>query len=103
METTKKGKVSLSSDELRILYDVRGKSIREIAIVCKCKKDTVRRAMIAFGIPRRSHTRDSVLSQFGAADLRRRLAESTYQMVADDLAVNKSTLIRYLNRERNIE
>ena len=84
--------------ELHRIYIEEQKSIREVAVFLGCSKDRVYRALIEYGIARRSHTWGPRLERYDLEFLRETVNKMGYRKGAKELGVDKSTLYRYLKR-----
>jgi len=98
----KKGKPSIgekpTKSELKKLYVIESKPIREVAEILGCTKDRVYRSLREYGIERRPHTWEPRLSKYDLEFLRETVKKKGYRKGAQELGVDKSTLYRYLRR-----
>jgi transposase-like protein len=84
---------------LNKLYIKELKSIREIADILGCSKDMIYRALMEYGIERRSKVRESKLSNYDLKYIKETVREKGYRKGAQELGVDKSTLFRYLKKK----
>jgi len=84
--------------DLKRLYVTEGKSIREVAAVLGCTKDTVSRTLQEHGIERRAGVKRSRLKEYRPAELRRRSRQEGAAKVAQELGVAVSTLRYYMKK-----
>ena len=96
----KKGRPSLGNkpdkDELKKLYVKELKSIREIAEGLGCSKDMVYRALKEYKIETRPDHKRSKLRHYNKSCLKKLVEEKGITNTANLLAVNKSTLKKYI-------
>jgi len=96
----KRGRPSISQKpskaELRRLYVRESKSIREVAEIIGCTKDMVYRSLKVYGIERRAYNKRSKLRHYDKSLLKKLVKEKGITKAAAELAVNKSTLKKYI-------
>jgi DNA invertase Pin-like site-specific DNA recombinase len=96
----KRGKPSLGKKpekkELRKLYIKESKSIREVAAALGCSKDIVYRALKECEIDRRPDNKRSKLRNYDKAFLKKEVKQKGIAQTAKELAVNISTLRKYV-------
>jgi len=86
-------------EELVRLYLKEDKSIREIAATLSCSKDMVNRAMKEYKINARPWRKRSSLRVFSPRTLRKQIESKGVGGTAQFLAVNETTLRRYLKQQ----
>ena len=82
--------------ELKRLYVKESKSIREVAVALGCSKDIVYRALKEYEIDRRTDNKRSKLRNYDKAFLKKEVKQKGITQTAKELAVNISTLKKYI-------
>ncbi len=82
--------------ELKKFYVEESKSIREIGDILGCSKDMVYRALKEYGIERRTDNKRSKLRNSDKAFLKKEVKQKGITQTARELAVNISTLRKYI-------
>ena len=90
-----KGNKPLKKEIIK-LYVKGSKSIREIAKELRCTKDMVARALINYGIRRRSSAPRSSLIKYDLKTLEAGILTKGLRGFARDLGVNPSTLLHHM-------
>lgn len=85
-----------SKSEIRKLYVVKSKSIREVAEILGCTKDMVYRALKEYGIETRANRRRSKLRNMKQSVLERGIKRLGIRGYARELGVDESTLRHHL-------
>jgi DNA-directed RNA polymerase specialized sigma24 family protein len=97
----KKGRPSIGRKperkELQRLYIKESKSIREVAEILECSKDMVYRSLNEHAIERRPDNKRSKLRNYDKAFLKREIKQKGITQTAKELAVNISTLKKYIS------
>lgn len=97
---TKKGKPAKGKKPekatIKKLYIKESKSIREIAELLGCSKDMAYRALREYEIKRRPDNKRSKLRNYDKAFLKREIKQKGITRTAKELAVNISTLKKYI-------
>lgn len=83
--------------ELHRLYVKESKSIREVAEILRCSKDIVYRALKEYEIERRPDNKRSKLRNYDEAFLKMEVKQKGITQTAKELAVNISTLKKYIS------
>lgn len=95
-----KGRPSIGTkpkrNELQRLYIKESKSIREVAEILGCSKDMVYRSLNEHAIERRPDNKRSKLRNYDKAFLKREIKQKGITQTAKELAVNISTLKKYI-------
>jgi transposase-like protein len=87
------------TQELLRLYVQESRSIREIAEILGCKKDTVHYWLKKYDIPARTMAKRSKLLKYSLSELKEGVEEKGIRGYARELGVNASTLSRFLKSE----
>ena len=82
--------------ELQRLYIKESKSIREVAEILGCSKDMVYRSLKEYEIESRPDNKRSKLRNYDKAFLKREVKQKGITQTAKELAVNISTLRKYV-------
>ena len=90
-----KGNKPLKKEIIK-LYVKESKSIREVAKELRCTKDMVARALINYGITRRSSAPRSSLIKYDLKTLEAGILTKGLRGFGRDLGVNPSTLLHYM-------
>lgn len=101
----KKGRPAIgkkpSKAELKKPYVKESRSIREVAEILGCSKDTVYRGLKEYGIKRRSGIKRTKLRDYKPSYLRKEVKEKGPEKVARELGVTTRTLRKH-TKNRNI-
>ncbi|MCJ7588908.1 MAG: hypothetical protein MUQ00_13560 [Candidatus Aminicenantes bacterium] len=85
-----------SKADLVKLYVKEGRSVRDVAAVLGCTKDSVHRALAGYGIKARSKARRSGLRTIRLQDLKSAVKDKGLRGTARDLGINEGTLRHHL-------
>ena len=86
--------------EIRRLYVVKSKSIREVAEIIGCTKDMVYRTLKEYGIETRANKRRSKLRNIKQSVLEREIKSKGIRGYARELGVDESTLRHHLKARK---
>ena len=86
-------------EELLKLYVQESRSIRDIAQLLKCKKDTVHYWLKKYDIETRTMAKRSLLFKYSLSNIKDGVKKRGIRGYAKELGVNPSTLSRFLRSE----